>query len=98
MPGCLNPRPEELPSTLETVAIVPGSDDGPVRETCGDNPYLAGCAPADPIAGESGNSTPVPPSPAAASPSVEDVGDAGDGAEAGTLSDPEADSRSDAGL
>jgi hypothetical protein len=39
--GCLNPRPEELPSSGPS-----GVDDdvaAPVRETCDDNPLLAGC-------------------------------------------------------
>lgn len=41
-PGCLNPRPEELPSYdgSSPVGAVPS---GPVRESCDDNPLLAGC-------------------------------------------------------
>lgn len=34
--GCLNPRPEELPSSDPEVVT-------PVRETCDDNPLLVGC-------------------------------------------------------
>jgi hypothetical protein len=36
--GCLNPRPEELPSGT-TSNNVPGVE----RESCGSNPLLAGC-------------------------------------------------------
>lgn len=43
-PGCLNPRPEEDPSVDSNESIEPdGNPSSPVRETCGDNPYLAGC-------------------------------------------------------
>ena len=37
--GCLNPRPEELPSASQLEPVVP---DG-VRETCESNPLLTGC-------------------------------------------------------
>jgi hypothetical protein len=98
IPGCLNPRPEELPSTLETQAVVPNPDEGGVvRETCSDNPLLAGCAPPDAVGGLPTVSSPnSPPLPSA--PSPQDVGDAGDGTagDAGGRSDPEADF--DAGL
>jgi hypothetical protein len=38
--GCLNPRPEELPSADAQQNNTP---DAPIRETCDDNPLLAGC-------------------------------------------------------
>jgi hypothetical protein len=42
--GCLNPRPEELPSADLTVPNTPGLEPAPTRETCDDNPLLADCA------------------------------------------------------
>jgi len=42
VPGCLNPRPEEEPSYQVEGG---GPDSDAVRETCEDNPLLAGCAP-----------------------------------------------------
>jgi hypothetical protein len=38
--GCLNPRPEELPSGSDP-DLLPATE--PMRETCEDNPLLAGC-------------------------------------------------------
>jgi hypothetical protein len=40
--GCLNPRPEELPSANVT-ENTPGSAPAPTRETCSDNPLLGEC-------------------------------------------------------
>jgi hypothetical protein len=44
--GCLNPRPEDFPSRSDSEPsrdlAVPGA-----VETCGDNPQLAGCDPAE---------------------------------------------------
>jgi hypothetical protein len=40
--GCLNPRPEELPSTY-SIEGAPGPDPAPTRETCDDNPLLGDC-------------------------------------------------------
>lgn len=57
--GCLNPRPEELPSAEDNQPLAP------VRETCDDNPLLAGCSlPEQDISGD-----PIPaPAPAASDP------------------------------
>jgi hypothetical protein len=98
IPGCLNPRPEELPSMLDTEPVVADPTSGPVRETCSDNPYLAGCAAPDPGAGNAADSAPEE-SPAPGARGFGGVDDAGDGtqADAGATSDPEADSSSDAG-
>jgi hypothetical protein len=41
--GCLNPRPEELPSADFTQPNTPDESLTPIRETCDDNPLLAGC-------------------------------------------------------
>lgn len=41
--GCLNPRPEELPSADSTQPNSPDPALSPIRETCDDNPLLAGC-------------------------------------------------------
>jgi hypothetical protein len=94
IPGCLNPRPEELPSS--------GNDDGqsgpvvpltPQRETCEDNRLLAGCA--DSLPDEDINGDPIaiqnPPAatvPAPVTPSPPNFGGGGDaGADAGVPSD-----------
>jgi hypothetical protein len=97
IPGCLNPRPEELPSSQNTSVTDPGLP-GPVRETCADNPYLGGCSlPDDSVNSPAGSAPESSPMPGA--PGFGAVGDAGDGteADAGAGSDPEADSSSDAG-
>jgi hypothetical protein len=41
--GCLNPRPEELPSTQFSLPDEPTPVE-PVRETCDDNALLGGCS------------------------------------------------------
>jgi hypothetical protein len=43
IPGCLNPRPEELPSRESTQPVAPEPAPVPDRESCGDNPLLGGC-------------------------------------------------------
>jgi hypothetical protein len=94
IPGCLNPRPEEDPSALDLADPVDdsvGSNDGdapeaaePIRETCDDNPLLAGCEPPS----ESPGANPAPPANGGESPAVPadagapEVNDAG-GADAG---------------
>jgi hypothetical protein len=99
IPGCLNPRPEELPSTLdvEPIAADPVAGPGPVRETCSDNPYLAGCAAPDEGVSNPASSAPEA-APAPQAPGFVAVGDAGSGtqADAGAVSDPEADPSSGA--
>jgi hypothetical protein len=93
IPGCLNPRPEELPSSADGIA--PGAAAAtPVRESCGDNPALAGCGVADtnvsdnPAAGgTSSNDSDAPgSSPDEGSPvgfGAESAGDAGTPTDAG---------------
>ena len=84
-PGCLNPRPEEDPSIDSTEGIEPGNEDNPsapVRESCDDNPYLAGCeAPDQDSVAEpapaAGGATPGAPAPADSSGA--DAPDAGAG-------------------
>jgi hypothetical protein len=95
IPGCLNPRPEELPSTLNVAPIVPGP--GPVSEMCSDNPYVAGCAAPDENVSNPTSSAPEA-APAPQAPGFVAVGDAGSStqADAGAVSDPEADPSSDA--
>jgi hypothetical protein len=101
--GCLNPRPEELPSA-DITGITPGADPAPMRETCSDNPLLAECelpeadinaAPADesdaPPPGEStGLSGESPPEPMA-------PGDAPAGGGGGSDGDAGTDIPADAG-
>lgn len=41
--GCLNPRPEELPSDYVTEPNSAEPVAAPTRETCDDNPLLGGC-------------------------------------------------------
>lgn len=41
--GCLNPRPEELPSAEFSLPNSPESNPAPTRETCSDNPLLGDC-------------------------------------------------------
>ena len=60
--GCLNPRPEELPSA-NLLPETPESDLAPIRETCDGNPLLVGCElPEEDINGEtvSDDGVPVP--------------------------------------
>jgi len=87
VPGCLNPRPEEDPSLAldGPESDVPGMTTPVERESCEDNPFLAGCEPpgqgidegaagAPPAAEES----PPRPEPAdAGAPAPGDAGDAG---------------------
>lgn len=89
--GCLNPRPEELPSASQLDPVVPGG----VRETCESNPLLSGCElPASDINdapnGGDLSENPQDPGPdapgAAPSPEPEEVG-AGD---ASTTDTPDA--------
>lgn len=63
-PGCLNPRPEELPSSLEPVPSAPVVDSP--RETCEDNPLLTGCA--APVPDQDLNGNPASPGNAEAEP------------------------------
>jgi hypothetical protein len=108
--GCLNPRPEELPSADLTQPNSPDPGSAPIRETCDDNPLLAGCdlpdqdindspvsePPAD-TAGNLGEGSPEPTAPGDA-PSGGDNGAGGDGAGGdGAGSDAGADMPADAG-
>jgi hypothetical protein len=81
--GCLNPRPEELPSGST-------SNDAPVveRESCGSNPLLAGCELPDsditgnPIGGDGvADESPGPDSaaPGAPEPAPENLSGGGEG-------------------
>lgn len=80
-PGCLNPRPEEDPS-FQVGAAPPGDNSPgdqavtpatPERETCSDNPLLAGCAAPSP--GAPGNN--LEPGVADGEESAPPVADAG---------------------
>lgn len=96
--GCLNPRPEELPSAE---ASRPNADfgAGPVRETCSDNPLLAGCdLPPTDINDEPVSETPAPgtesnvvddgtPEPAAPGDEAAGPAGGGGGGDAGTPAD-----------
>jgi hypothetical protein len=99
IPGCLNPRPEEDPSAAN---VEPADDSdvaspaasGPIRETCGDDPLLAGCQPPAPSPSPGSVDEPASPSeeepPAApadaGAPDLNDAGgvDAGAAASAGS--------------
>jgi hypothetical protein len=94
--GCLNPRPEELPSADLSLPNSPETGPEPSRETCDDNPLLGDCelpesdinaAPADendaPPPGEStGLSDEGAPQPSA--PASEAAGGGGGDADAGS--------------
>jgi hypothetical protein len=66
IPGCLNPRPEELPSH-EDLPTEPEPARMVERESCDDNPLLSGCALPD----QDVNANPI--SPPAAEPAPEPV-------------------------
>jgi hypothetical protein len=68
IPGCLNPRPEELPSH-EDLPTEPEPARSVERESCEDNPLLAGCSLPD----QDINANPI--SPPAAEPAPESVTD-----------------------
>ena len=91
--GCLNPRPEELPSGANGEAERPAEV---LRETCEDNPLLAGCAlpetdvNADDIGNDESDAPPADPEPplnlGGAGASDDGGGDAGvSAADAGAL-------------
>ena len=97
--GCLNPRPEEDPSSdngapSNPAVVDPGVDldepATPERESCDDNPLLAGCEPSAPASpGAPATSPPqdgAGPGPADAG--VPPAGDAGE-PDAGTASGAE---------
>jgi hypothetical protein len=77
-PGCLNPRPEEDPSVDSTEGIVPGGKpSSPVRESCDDNPLLAGCTGADQDVDEDSAPEPGPASGGSAPGAPEAPADVG---------------------
>lgn len=89
--GCLNPRPEELPSASQLDPVVPGG----VRETCENNPLLTGCELPESDINDAPNGSDLSENPqdpssgapgASPSPGPEDVG-AGD---ASTTDTPDA--------
>jgi hypothetical protein len=91
LPGCLNPMPDENPSASNLEGVAPSP---PVqRETCNDNPLLAGCSLPNQ---DSSSTSPGAPAPAIAAqgagnePAGPGGADAGS-ADAGTSADAGAD-------
>jgi hypothetical protein len=103
--GCLNPRPEELPSADFGA---PGSPT-PVRETCDDNPLLGACElpvqdiNGEPLPSESNDDEAAPPSatPVEGDPNSDSgsstAGNEAAGAGGGGGADAGSDSPADAG-
>jgi hypothetical protein len=86
VPGCLNPRPEELPSSSNDQGAGNVVPLAPMADTCDDNPLLAGCG--DELPDTDINGEPIAasePSPPASATGLADEGaaDADASADAG---------------